>query len=49
MPEYHAHSANGEGQRHGLVEHLRAVADLAREFSSPLRRGRNRPLRRALA
>ena len=34
MPEYHAHSANGEGQRHGLVEHLRAVAELAREFSS---------------
>ena len=35
MPEYHAHSANDEGQRHGLVEHLRAVAELAREFSSP--------------
>ena len=35
MPEYHAHSANGEGRRHGLVEHLRAVAELAREFSSP--------------
>ena len=35
MPEYHAHSANEEGQRHGLVEHLRAVAELAREFSSP--------------
>ena len=34
MPEYHAHSANEEGQRHGLVEHLRAVAELAREFSS---------------
>ena len=34
MPDYHAHSANGEGQRHGLVEHLRAVAELAREFSS---------------
>ena len=39
MPEYHAHSANAhsandEGQRHGLVEHLRAVAELAREFSS---------------
>ena len=34
MPDYHAHSANEEGQRHGLVEHLRAVAELAREFSS---------------
>ena len=35
MPDYHAHSANDEGQRHGLVEHLWAVAELAREFSSP--------------
>ena len=49
MPDYHAHSANEEGQRHGLVEHLRAVAELAREFSSPFGGGRNRPLRRALA
>ena len=44
MPEYHAHSANAhsandEGQRHGLVEHLRAVAELAREFSSSFGEG----------
>ena len=49
MTDYYAHSANDEGQRHGLVEHLRAVAELAREFSSPFGGGENRPLHRALA
>ena len=35
MTEFHAHSANGDGRWHGLVEHLRAVAELAQEFSTP--------------
>ena len=35
MPEFYAHSANGEGRCHGLVEHLRAVALLARDFAAP--------------
>ncbi|MGW3563090.1 CRISPR-associated helicase Cas3' [Streptomyces sp. NPDC000941] len=30
-----AHSANGSGRRHLLVDHLRAVATLAREFALP--------------
>ena len=29
MTEFFAHSANEDGHRHGLVEHLRAVAELA--------------------
>ena len=32
MTEFFAHSTNEDGHRHGLVEHLRAVAELAREF-----------------
>ena len=32
MTEFFAHSTNEDGHRHGLVEHLQAVADLAREF-----------------
>ena len=35
MTECYAHSANDEGYRHGLVEHLRAVARMARDFASP--------------
>ena len=35
MPEYYAHSINLEGKSHSLVEHLRAVASQAREFSRP--------------
>ena len=35
MPEFYAHSANGDGRCHGLVEHLRAVALLARDFAAP--------------
>ena len=35
MTEFYAHSANDEGYRHGLVEHLTAVAKLARDFASP--------------
>lgn len=31
----HAHSANSQGQRQPLVEHLRNVADLARQFATP--------------
>ena len=34
MTECYAHSANDEGYRHGLVEHLRAVAGMARDFAS---------------
>ena len=34
MPEFYAHSANEDGRCHGLVEHLRAVAMLARDFAS---------------
>ncbi len=34
-PSCIAHSANEEGRTHGLVEHLLAVADMAREFSKP--------------
>ena len=30
-----AHSSNEAGQPHGLVEHLRTVAEMAREFSKP--------------
>ena len=33
MTESHAHSANGDGHWHDLAEHLRAVAELAQEFS----------------
>ena len=33
MTEFYAHSANDEGYRHGLVEHLRAVAGMARDFA----------------
>ena len=33
MTEFHAHSANGDGHWHDLAEHLRAVAELAQEFS----------------
>ena len=29
MTEFHAHSANGSGDWHGLVEHLQAVAEIA--------------------
>lgn len=32
MP-YYAHSVNARGKRHGLVEHLRGVAELASRFS----------------
>ena len=35
MTEFYAHSANDEGYRHGLVEHLRAVAQMACDFASP--------------
>ena len=35
MTEFHAHSANGSGDWHGLVEHLQAVAEIAREFARP--------------
>ena len=35
MTEFYAHSANDEGYRHGLVEHLEAVAQMARDFASP--------------
>ena len=28
MTEFYAHSANDEGYRHGLVEHLTAVAQI---------------------
>ena len=35
MTECYAHSANDEGYRQGLVEHLRAVARMARDFASP--------------
>ena len=35
MTECYAHSANDEGYRHGLVEHLRAVAQMARDFANP--------------
>jgi len=31
----YAHSANQSGQRHDLVEHLRGVAQLARQFAEP--------------
>lgn len=30
--DYWAHSANGDGKRHGLVEHLQGTAKLCREF-----------------
>ena len=35
MTDFHAHSANEDGHRHGLVEHLRAVAEMARGFCEP--------------
>ena len=35
MTEFYAHSANGDGRWHSLEEHLRAVAELAKEFSRP--------------
>ena len=35
MTDFYAHSANDKGYRHRLVEHLRAVAKLARDFASP--------------
>ena len=35
MTEFYAHSANEEGYRHGLVEHLKAVTRMARDFASP--------------
>ena len=35
MTDFYAHSANDEGYRHGLVEHLTVVAKLARDFASP--------------
>ena len=35
MTDFYAHSANDEGYRHRLVEHLRAVAQMARDFASP--------------
>ena len=34
-PEYYAHSENRDGEYHGLVDHLQAVADLAGEFARP--------------
>ena len=33
MTEFHAHSANEMRHSHGLIEHLRAVAETARDFS----------------
>ena len=35
MTEFYAHSANKNGRFHGLVEHLRAVAEMAQEFATP--------------
>ena len=35
MTEFHAHSANEDGTRHGLVDHLTAVAKIAGEFCEP--------------
>jgi CRISPR-associated endonuclease/helicase Cas3 len=34
-----AHSVNGDGRRHGLVEHLRATGALARRFAEPFGAG----------
>ena len=34
-PEFYAHSENQAGRYHKLVDHLQAVADLAREFAGP--------------
>ena len=35
MRQFYAHSANEAGQRHQLVDHLRSVANMAREFARP--------------
>ena len=35
MTEFHAHSANEDGRRQGLLEHLQAAAEMARGFSEP--------------
>lgn len=35
VPPIYAHSANALGERHLLVDHLRAVADTARELAEP--------------
>ena len=35
MKQFYAHSADDSGNMHDLVEHLRAVAEMAREFSKP--------------
>ena len=39
MTDFYAHSANDKGYRHRLVEHLTAVAQMARDFASPFAGG----------